>query len=90
MILSLRLSLKAMCLVGSVVCLAASSYCLAAGCTANGGGGYNGQCLMGHFFRKSVAGSYADATPVCTKWSQDTCLNLYVPSGQDNNGQPES
>lgn len=73
--------LKTHCLVASLVCLAAGSFCFASCPNVNGD-----PCLMGHFEVDTVAGSYSDGTPVCTSWSDVTCLNLYVPSGMDNNG----
>lgn len=74
-----------LCLVGSLVCLSVGSYCFA-GCFAGGPTGCQCNCLMGWHEVQTVAGSYSDGTPVCTSWSQITCLNLYMPEPQDNNG----
>lgn len=80
----LRRSLKNLCLAGSLVCLFTGSYCFAV-CIGNGNG-HNGPCYKGHFHIDRVAGSYADMTPVCASWSEITCLNVYVPQAEDNNG----
>lgn len=77
----LNCCLETLCLVGSLVCLSAGSYCFA-DCPNI----FGGQCLLSHEMKKLVAGSYSDGTPVCTRWSDYTCLNLYVLSGTDNNG----
>lgn len=64
--------LKTLCLVGSLVCLTAGSFCFGS-CPGSGGA-----CLLSYWDDTLfVAGSFGDGTPVCTRWSEQTCLNLY-------------